>query len=116
MRYASYAVAGQNGEAGEVAISVYPGETGGDLANVNRWRGQVGLEPIGESDLKTLVTKFAVGNGEMQVVDLPGQKTRLVAGWIRNSGRTWFFKLTGSDALVSGEKEKFLNFLHSVQF
>jgi len=83
---------------------------------VNRWRGQVGLEPVDDADLKTLVTKFAVGNGEMQVVDLKGQKNRLLAGWIRNNGNTWFFKLTGSDALVGSEKEKFVKFLHSVQF
>src|SRR5262249_4613854 len=33
------------GEGVEVSIAAFPGDGGGLLANVNRWRGQVGLEP-----------------------------------------------------------------------
>jgi hypothetical protein len=30
----------------EVTVSAFPGDTGGLLANLNRWRGQIGLEPV----------------------------------------------------------------------
>jgi len=116
MRYASFAVAGQNGETGDISVSVFPGETGGDLANVNRWRGQVGLDPITEADLKSVVTNVSGTKTELKVVDLTGPKSRLLAGWARNNGNTWFFKLTGSESLVGAEKDKFMKFLQSVQF
>jgi hypothetical protein len=44
-------VAGADGTKGEVAISHFPGDVGGDLANVNRWRQQVALPPIDEAGL-----------------------------------------------------------------
>ena len=116
MRYASFAVAGPNGEAGDVSVSMLPGDSGGDLANVNRWRGQIGLEAVADGALESLITKVGAGDGGIKMVNLAGQKSSLLAGWTRNSGSTWFFKLTGPGALVGGEKEKFLKFLQSVQF
>jgi hypothetical protein len=116
MRYASFAVAGQNGESVDIAISVFPGDTGGDLANVNRWRGQIGLEPMEAAALKSLMVSVSAKNGVFQTVELSGPKGRILAGWTLRDGQTWFFKASGPDRLVAGEKEKFVKFLQSVQF
>jgi hypothetical protein len=35
---------------------------------------------------------------------------------VSQADRTWFFKLTGSDAVVGPERENFLKFLKSVEF
>jgi hypothetical protein len=40
-----FALGAQDAKA-EVTVSSFPGDTGGLVANVNRWRGQVGLEPV----------------------------------------------------------------------
>src|SRR3954468_24443237 len=45
MRKGSYAIKGDGGEA-DLSITAFPGETGGLLANLNRWRGQVSLPPL----------------------------------------------------------------------
>src|SRR5690349_3907522 len=37
------------GDGVEVSVTAFPGDVGGLLANVNRWRGQVGLAPAQES-------------------------------------------------------------------
>lgn len=116
MRYASFTVTGDNGDTGDISVSVFGGEAGGDLANVNRWRGQVGLEPVGDDDLKSLVTPVSSGGGAILTVDMAGPKARVLAGWAHIQGQTWFFKLTGPDTLVSGQKENFVRFLQSVQF
>ena len=49
MRYATLTPPG----AGKVEMSVVvlPGAAGGELANVNRWRGQIGLPPLDEAAL-----------------------------------------------------------------
>jgi hypothetical protein len=83
---------------------------------VNRWRGQAGLEPIAESDLQSSVTKVANPGGDFQLVDLPGRTTRVLAAWRMAGGNTWFFKLSGPDALVGAEKDNFVKFIQSVQF
>jgi len=33
----------------DVSVIVLPGTAGGELANVNRWRGQIGLQPVDEA-------------------------------------------------------------------
>jgi hypothetical protein len=38
MRRASFQIAGADGAQADMAVTVFPGDVGGDLANVNRWR------------------------------------------------------------------------------
>ncbi len=47
MRVASFEVS-ENGKTADVSVIPLGGMAGGDLANVNRWRGQVGLPPLAE--------------------------------------------------------------------
>lgn len=115
-RYATIAVAGAGDAKGEVAITHFPGDVGGDLANVNRWRGQIGLGPIDQAALAPMITKVTAGPKEISVMDATGAEVRLTAGWVRHGGETWFFKFTGSDALVGAEKAKFATFLQSIRF
>ena len=51
MRRGSFEVGEGTGPLADLAITVFPGDVGGDLANVNRWRGQLDLPPIAEADL-----------------------------------------------------------------
>ncbi len=46
-RVASFRVRGKDArEDADVSVVPLPGDAGGDLANVNRWRGQVDLAPV----------------------------------------------------------------------
>lgn len=51
MRIATYMAPTESGEQ-EVAVTRFPGRVGGELANINRWRGQMGLSPITEAELE----------------------------------------------------------------
>ena len=53
MRLASFRV-GAEGKQADISIIPLPGLAGGDLENVNRWRGQVGQAPVGEAELAKL--------------------------------------------------------------
>jgi hypothetical protein len=115
-RYATLAIAGADGTKGELAVTHFPGDVGGDLANVNRWRAQIGLEPIDEAALAASVAQVAAGPKTIKVIDATGPQNRCAAGWVAHSGETWFFKFTGPDALVGAEKAKFTAFLESIRF
>ena len=80
MRYASFAVAGQNGEAADISVSVFGGDGGGDLGNVNRWRSQIGLGEITADGLMALVVPVAGTDGEILTVDMAGPKGPILAG------------------------------------
>jgi hypothetical protein len=52
MRKGSWIVTGPGGSQAEVAVTVFPGNVGGTTANVNRWRGQLGLAPATEAEIQ----------------------------------------------------------------
>ena len=115
-RYATLAVTGADGSKGEIAITHFPGDVGGDLANVNRWRGQIGLTSIDEAALAPSIMQVTAGPKSIKVIDATGPQNRCAAGWVAHGGETWFFKFTGPDALVGAEKAKFTAFLESIRF
>lgn len=121
MRLASFAIEGANGQTGDLSVVALGPQAGGLLANVNRWRGQMGLPPMEESALGGASTRVATAGGdEAVVVDLSGQGAmagkRVLAAVVARPDRTWFFKLTGDDALVAAQKEPFLAFIKSVKY
>ena len=74
-------------------MTVLAGEAGGELANVNRWRGQIGL-PRSSAALaarEPLKTKA----GTVSVYDFKGDGGAVVAGLTFVDGNTWFVKMTG---------------------
>ena len=116
-----YLVKNKPGSA-EVTVSAFPGDVGGLLANVNRWRGQVGLANISQSDLSNEVTSVDVPGGKAMLVDVTGsnpkngQKARLIGAIVPREGRTWFFKLMGDEQVAEKQKSTFVKFVQTVQF
>src|SRR5262245_57922103 len=54
----------------EVAVTAFPGDSGGMLANINRWRGQIGLAPVDEAQLPGLVHAEKVEGVSVSTVDM----------------------------------------------
>jgi hypothetical protein len=113
MRKATYEVPGAGGKA-ELTITAFPSDVGGELANVNRWRGQVQLPPIAQGDLPGVVTRQEQNGLQLAIVDCDGKTQRLLGVIVPFGGGTWFFKLTGPSALVAQAKPEFLAFLQTV--
>jgi hypothetical protein len=119
MRKASYTVGEESASGGDFAITAFPGDVGGDLANVNRWRGQLQLPPLSETELAGVLTLVDAGGLKMRVVDLAGtvadKPQRMLGAIVPYRGTTWFFKLTGPDTLIANEKPVYLEFLQTVK-
>lgn len=118
MRKGSYTIKGDGGEA-DLSITAFPGDTGGLLANLNRWRGQVSLPPLTADQLDANREHVDLGALHVDVVDFAGsangKPTRIVGAIVPSGGETWFFKLMGPDALVAKEKPAFREFLNTVR-
>jgi hypothetical protein len=115
MRYASFAVE-KNGEKADISVVTFPGDGGNDVDNVNRWRQQIGLPAVGAEVLKPMIVPVKAGDVPIDFVDMSGTNARVLAGWTRQGGRAWFFKMSGPPALVEQEKPKFTTFLQSIRF
>jgi hypothetical protein len=120
MRVGSFVI-NKDGQHAEVSIIPLGGMAGGELANVNRWRGQVGLPPVDESQLAATGEKVSIGSTPASLYDVAGtnpqtqQAERILGSILTSEGTTWFFKMTGSDALVESEKPAFKEFLKSIR-
>jgi hypothetical protein len=103
----------------EATVVVLPGPAGGELANVNRWRGQIGLPGLDEAGLAKARKVVKTKAGALNVYDFTSEgqaKSRMVAGYISTpDGNTWFLKLTGDAEPVAKAKPDFLTILGSVR-
>jgi len=86
------------------------------LPNVNRWRGQIGLQPIGADELPEIVGKLEVGGMEADLVELVGEEESILGVIAEQGTQTWYFKLKGNKELAAREKENFLSLVRSVRF
>jgi hypothetical protein len=113
MRKATWIVTGPNGSTAEIAVTVFPGSVGGLAANVNRWRGQVGLPPSSPDEIAASAKAGKVGGIESQrfVMTSTDGKTSLDAFMTPKDGATWFFKMKGDAAAVETNAAAFAAFL-----
>jgi len=117
MRKGSYTVPGPGGDA-DLSITAFPGDVGGELANVNRWRSQIGMTPLAAAELDASVSHLQANNLDLVVVELfpkgdPKSKS-ILGAMVPYAGSTWFFKLSGPGTSVQAAHEAFLGFLRSV--
>lgn len=125
MSVASFHIHGSGGEEADVSVMPMPGESASNLSLlVNIVRDSAGLGPITDDELAKLVQTATIGEATAKLVDLSGatgpgggeEKNRIVLAVLPREGMTWFFKMAGSGALVSAQKETFLDFLKSISF
>ncbi len=113
---ARFSISVTNGMA-TVSLTVLQGDGGGLLGNVNRWRGQLGLEPLDEASLGSGVQSVNSLGSEARLIDINGTSnrtqldTRLVGVIVSRNELTWFYKLMGTPELVEAEKAGFLKYL-----
>jgi hypothetical protein len=115
MRFATFKVPG----AGKIDGSVVtlPGDAGGELPNVNRWRGQIGLGPTDQAGLAAARTTVRSRAGAVNVYDFTSEgarKSRLIAAILMVDGSSWFIKLTGDAEPVGAARPAFLKLLESL--
>ncbi len=102
----------------DVSVVVLPGPAGGELANVNRWRGQIGLPPIDEAALSSARKTIHTTAGDLSVFDFTSDgdvKTRMIAGLLSADGNTWFVKMVGDAGPVGTARPEFIHLLESLR-
>ena len=72
MRYATLTPPQDAGKV-EVSVVTLAGPAGGELANVNRWRGQIGLPPVEEAALAGLRKPLRSAAGPIALYDFESE-------------------------------------------
>jgi hypothetical protein len=105
----------------KVTVTDLPAAANDLTANVNRWRGQVGLSDATADAIRAAATKQPTLGVEATEVVLTGpdgakpEAQRTIHGLIAVTGETmWFVKLDGPADLAARERDKFLAFAKSL--
>ena len=110
----------QVGDGDRKAVVTISAAGGSLSANVNRWRAQVGLEPVSEDQIRKDLRPMNVDGLPGNYADLSGPESaggsRILAVMVPRSDMTWFFKMRGPADLVGREKAAFEAFMGSVRF
>lgn len=114
--------AGPNGEA-ECFVTVLSNTGGGIAANINRWRGQMGLEPLPEMAIAELPVVETLGEQGV-LLEAKGTYTGMgesrEPGWMMlglalvHEGQGIFVKMTGPEGVVAQERDNFIAFCKSI--
>lgn len=128
IRKAAFRLA-DNGQEALLTVIDFPADAGpmlsDPLANVRRWRGEVGLPALPDAELKATMTPIKIGGVTAQLVDATPSATdatqsqierATLAAMLTRGDTIWFFKLTGNRDLVAAQRNHFESFLKSVRF
>jgi hypothetical protein len=119
---AEFSIAETNGATAEVNAAELSGEGGGVAANVNRWRGQLGLPAADETEFSKSILTLDTPSGHATLVDFTGtdsktgKPARLVGIVVPQNGQTWFYKLMGDEPVVAQQKDAFIKFVRSAKY
>lgn len=99
------------------------GEAGGLAANLNRWRGEVGLEPLEQAELEALPEVEVLGqpcgllevSGEYRGMGSQAGPGKTLLGVALIGGESSLFvKMVGDEDDVAAERQRFIEFLGSL--
>ncbi len=114
IRKANFSIKNNLGEA-EISVTVFPGDVGGLLANINRWRSQIGLQRVAASNLNTLIEALEISQNPGYFTKINGNKESILGGILPLNDATWFIKMQGSILCVDAETKNFKSFLSSLK-
>lgn len=114
MRKASFLVEA-GGLQGDASIIILGGGSGSLAANVNRWRGQIGLSSLPADQIEKEAKSENGKSGPFQWFHLEGEKS-ILAAIFKKAETTLFIKLMGPGSLVEKNVDKFLDLCRSVEW
>jgi hypothetical protein len=128
IRRAVFTVA-EEGQQAEVTVFDFATSSGpmmtDPLENVNRWRREVGLDPLKRDDLASQSESIEIDGRPATYVALIPDAERpeqsqapkgTLAAMVTDDDRIWFIKMHGSRQLVTDQQDEFKAFIKSVKF
>jgi hypothetical protein len=104
------------GGAVEIAVTRFPGRVGGELANMNRWRGQMGLPPLEEGELEAAIERWEAPGWEGYQARIEGGEGDMLAAGVYEEAedRTWFVRATAPAEVADRIEDEMWAFARSI--
>lgn len=117
MRAASFSFETTDKSVLDISVVVLSGDAGGLTANINRWRGQIGLADLSDTEVAAGIKELDTAAGSVKTCAFsnPATKQGIAAGILSDEEGAWFFKMSGSDTAVNEGSASFARFLGSLR-
>jgi hypothetical protein len=117
MRLASFSWESSDKSLVDISVVVLNGDAGGLAANINRWRGQIGLTELSEAEVTAAIVMVDSSAGPIKTCAFSSSETLqgLAAGILMDGEDSWFFKMSGSQTAVTENQPRFTRFLESLR-
>ncbi len=115
LRHEGAFTASRGDEQVEITVDRFP-PAAGALANVNRWRRQVGLPPQDEAAYRESAGQIEVAGKQRDYVQLVGEQQTILGVIAEQDDAEWFIKLKGDNDLAKAQREPFEAFVKSIRF
>ena len=115
MRLASFSASYVGGLA-DISITSFSGQGGGILANVNRWRRQLGLNPssLNQINNSIVIKKSGLGNYKLiKIINEQEPSSAFLCSIIQVKNSTVFVKMNASVHGIAQLQEEFIAFCSS---
>jgi hypothetical protein len=102
----------------DVSVVTLPGQAGGELDNVNRWRSQIGLAPVDDPTRAHMRQDVRSKAGTIALYDFAtagANQQRMIAAILFTGERSWFFKMVGDEAAVAAARPGFHKLIESLR-
>ncbi|MEZ6123073.1 MAG: hypothetical protein R3C49_07870 [Planctomycetaceae bacterium] len=86
----------------------------GLVSQLNRWRGQIGIQPDENADPMADTEVLKLGNIEATYVDFQGATETILGMMFPWEGSLWVFKFRGPKSVVASQADSFRTFCESV--
>jgi len=115
------AVNNETTQRATISATKFTKGAGGLLANINRWRGQIGLEKVDSLEGTESITIDGNTGRYIEISGTKDGKPVKTLGVIhelqfREPYETWFYKITGDTDIVDREKSNFKTFVLSTSY
>jgi|GEM_PF-5466117 len=98
-----------------IAVTYLPGDKSDLVSNINRWRGQIDLAPVGPDEITAEQHTFGTRSGlGGHYIDLQGRDDRMLVAWFKFPDGSWYFKMTGEDDDVTNNVTTMRQFADSI--
>ncbi len=104
-----------NEELIDLSITKFPGDAGGIIANVNRWRKQLGLEPhnLQQINKNSIIGSSMIGSFSAYKLVNNNSDDAFLCAILSYGNSTIFVKLQSSIMIANSLEKKFLDFCSS---
>ena len=107
-------------QTADFSIIAFPGDAGGLLANVNRWRNQLNLGAVSQETLDKQITHQNINALHVDTITITNtsspSQTTIRAAIFSFQEKTYFLKFNGPLDLIKQEESSFMSILEGITY